>query len=126
MIARLLLLLAAALCLSANADETIDASRPLPPGVQVYIDEETGEVRAPTKEETAAAAEAFRRRYLDLSVDKPVVEHADGSLSQELGSRHRMFAVARIGEDGEVETQCLPAEQAEEFLGEAKSPEAQR
>lgn len=85
-------------------------------GVQVFIDEQTGEVRSPTEAETAAMAEAFRNRYIESFPDKPVVYRPDGSISQELGTGHRLYTVARLSADGELETQCLPPEKADVFL----------
>jgi len=111
----------------APAADAVANAATVPGSVQVFIDEETGEVRAPTEAETAAMAEQFRRRYIDLSVEKPVVYHEDGSISKELGSRHRMYTVARISEDGALENVCLPAEQAADFLagGEKEKPGAE-
>ncbi|MDH3646918.1 MAG: hypothetical protein OER80_09100 [Gammaproteobacteria bacterium] len=89
---------------------------------RAFIDTETGEVRAPTQAETKEMAKQFRRRYIDLSIDKPVRHHEDGSRSKELGTRYRMYSVARISIDGEMETLCLTAEQAADFLSnEAKA-----
>lgn len=114
-----------------NGDATT-AAAPAAVGVQVFIDEATGEVRSPTEAETAEIAEQFRRKFIDLSVDKPPVYHADGSISKELGSRYQMYTVARLTGDGQIETQCLPAEQAADFLAngeqtrpETKDPETQ-
>ncbi|MBT8131034.1 MAG: hypothetical protein KJO35_02100 [Gammaproteobacteria bacterium] len=88
--------------------------------VQVFIDEKTGELRAPTEEEKSEMAEQFRRRFIDQVEDKPIVRNADGSLSKELGTRHRMYTVARIAADGELETRCLTQDLAVDFLNDEK------
>ena len=104
----------------AALEEPVTDSRA---GVRVFIDEESGEVRSPTQAEMAEMGEQFSQQYFGRSVEKPVVHHADGSISKELGPQHRMYSVARLSNDGELETQCLPAEQAADFLGNDDSSE---
>lgn len=107
------------LSLSADAEEAESKQHNhAPAAATVFIDPATGELRAPSKAEKAAIAEQFRRKYLDQAQDKPIVHHADGSMSKELGSQHRMYSVARISEEGELETQCLTPDDAADFLEE--------
>ena len=75
-------------------------------GMRAYIDPATGQLREPTAEEVAALG----RRGLRASAlsTKPVVQHADGMLSVELGEEYMSEVVVRRNADGSLSMACVP------------------
>ena len=75
-------------------------------GMRAYIDPATGQLREPTAEEVAALG----RRGLRASAlsTKPVVQHADGMLSVELGEEYMTEVVVRRNADGSLAMACVP------------------
>ena len=95
-------------------------------GVQVAIDPETGKLRAPNAAEAARLAEQFRQRYLERITDEPAIYHADGSISKQLDTRHRLYTMAVIDNDGKLNTACLPPQAVVTALSAASTDTTDR
>jgi hypothetical protein len=79
-------------------------------GVQVFIDPETGELRAPSPEEAAALAAEMQRQFGVRSKSAPEprqVTLADGTVMMELDPSLYSVSVARVLPDGTVSFDCL-------------------
>ena len=68
-------------------------------GLQITIDPETGRMREPTEEESAAMAQAMRERFgttlFAETDDVGVTQHPDGMLSAVLGTSYLSFTMLR-------------------------------
>ncbi|MCP4571614.1 MAG: hypothetical protein GY838_04620 [bacterium] len=110
------LVLAVALPWALTADEPADGIAPGTAAMRVSIDPETGELVHATATDKAADLQLQQMLRRD---DDGLVEviHPDGSASIDLEGRFMSASVARIGEDGELETICTTdSHQAQEFL----------
>ncbi len=79
-------------------------------GVQVFIDPETGLMRAPTPEEAAALAVEMRKQFGEPTQTKgqvAQVKRADGTVMAEVGPELMNFSVVRILPDGTTEFDCV-------------------
>ncbi|MEM7482555.1 MAG: hypothetical protein AAF481_15370 [Acidobacteriota bacterium] len=90
-------------------------------GMRAYLDSETGELRAPTRDELAAdslAASIPERTDAGLSA----VRMADGRLKADLQGRYMSYSVARIDADGGVEQDCVNHASAAEAFAHGHGP----
>lgn len=85
---------------------------------RVVRDSATGQLRAPTAEETKALEAATRARkhappvgLLSGKVNPAPVLHRDGTVEQELDESTLMYAVARRNPDGTLSTYCVPGQE---------------
>lgn len=91
-------------------------------GMTVFIDEETGEFRAPTAEEAAELSAAMQRMLspASRSASAETVSQrklANGAVGARLGASQMVFTVATIGADGKITQSCAHGpEQAKEYL----------
>lgn len=109
--------LALALALTLGVPLAVQAAE----GLRVVRDPTTGELRGPT----AAEAAAFEKAEAQLRGGKspaPSVEvrHADGSVETKLGEDTRMYSVVREGPNGSLIMDCLPSQQARDFVKASK------
>ena len=94
------------------------------PGLRVFKDPATGQLRAPTHEELAAerASRSLTRAApsAGLITGKPnpqAVFHLDGTVEQELDDSSLMYSMATRAADGSVNLVCVTgAQQAESVL----------
>ncbi len=88
----------------------------------------TGEMRGPNAAEAAAfqKAEAQLRLGSGKAAAKGPVEirYPDGTVETKLGEDTMMYSVVRANEDGTLNMQCLPAQQAKAFVKSSKSTAA--
>lgn len=82
------------------------------PGVKVYRDPDTGEVREATHEE-ARALETQKNRVTAGAPVSPAplrqVTYSDGSVAIELNDDYMSDVVAERAPDGTIHTRCVPA-----------------
>ena len=87
-------------------------------GRDVQIDPQTGQMKPLSAQEAQQIAEGLKT-MLNKSTDGLVeVKHPDGTESIDLQGRYQNVSMARIGEDGTVETECTDEPgQAARFFG---------
>lgn len=86
-------------------------------GMQMWIDQDTGELRAPTREEAAHLSGMIRKMFAGKAAKPEMRRLKNGTLVAELGESMMEFAVVRIAEDGSLERGCVDdAAQALEFV----------
>jgi len=104
---------------SANHDDAADA----PAAAQAAADPATGRLRAPTREEAKALADAVAATLNHSAADRPVVVRADGARSIDLTDRFESVSVARVA-GGKAEARCVTSpEEARRFAaGELPAP----
>ena len=96
----------------AVSSENSDADSPAPvAGMTVFIDEETGEFRAPSAAEAAELAAAMQSMLTpgarSAAAATPTEQtFADGTVGVDLGLSQLMFSVATIGADGKIAREC--------------------
>jgi len=97
------------------------------PGLRAFRDPETGQLRAPTAEE-AAALTRLLASALAIPGTSPVVQHANGMLSVQLGEEYMNDVVVRRNPDGTLAWVCVPHPQSGGVLQAppAKSPELEK
>jgi len=94
---------------SANHDDAADA-----PAAQVAADPATGKLRAPTREEAKALAEAVAAT-LNEPAARPVVVRANGTKSIDITGQFEAVSVARVA-GGKAESRCVSTpEEARRF-----------
>lgn len=102
----------------AIADESPTASTAALPAATVFVDKETGKLRAPTAEEqselAALAKSDLARLRRGPASQAQIIRHANGVSSARVGLDQIEFVVATIGTDGSVQlqhaTQAEPAD----------------
>jgi hypothetical protein len=98
--------------LSASAGEAM----------RIVRDPVTGEMRGPTAAEAAAFAKAEAQLRLGSSGSKAVVKtpveirYPDGTVETKLDEDSMMFSVVSANEDGTLSFDCLPAQEAKQFM----------
>ncbi|WP_422017052.1 post-PEP-CTERM-1 domain-containing protein [Roseateles sp.] len=97
--------------LSASAGEAM----------RVVRDPVTGEMRGPTAAEAAAFAKAEAQLRLGSGskaiVKTPVeIRYPDGTVETKLDEDSMMFSVVSANEDGTLNFDCLPAQEAKQFM----------
>lgn len=77
-------------------------------GVQAHVDK-AGKLRQPTPAEIKAVSDAFKKLVVGRSAAQgvQVVEHADGSVSAQLGAEALNIWVATINPDGSISQACV-------------------
>lgn len=90
-------------------------------GMRVIRDAATGQLRPLTGEEIAAAAATKSTKSLKAvqprglltgRVNPQPVQHADGTVEQELDDSSQIFSVVRRNTDGSLDTACITGKQA--------------
>lgn len=91
-------------------------------GMRVIRDAATGQLRPQTAEEmkaieastkpTKTLKSAQPRGLLTGRVNPQPVQHADGSVEQELDDSSQIFSVVRRNKDGSLDTACITGKQA--------------
>lgn len=106
---------------AAGSQSNNAGSAPLA-GMTVFIDEETGEFRAPTAEEAAALSAAMQKllapasRSVAAQTASPR-KFANGTVGVRLGLSQMAFSTATVGADGKITQSCAHGpEQAMEHL----------
>ena len=99
--------------------------------LRVVRDPVTGELRGPTAAEVTAFQKAEEQLRLQQQQQQlkqggsaavaPVktpteIQHPDGSVELQLGEDSQLFSVVRAKEDGTLDMQCLPAQQAKAYV----------
>lgn len=100
------------------------------PAVRVVKDPATGEMRAPSPQEAAAldgaaatkSSAALRRGLITGKMNPQAVQHANGTVEQELDESSLSYSVAKRGADGAVETYCVTGADAATSLMKATAP----
>ncbi|MEM9557510.1 MAG: hypothetical protein AAGC60_24840 [Acidobacteriota bacterium] len=113
---------------SATADAAVEpaAERPVE-SMQMWVDQETGALRAPTQEEAARLSAALQRMFAAEKVAPRVRTDKSGMLAVELGTSMMEFSVVRVEEDGTLTRKCVDdAQQALEFIQAAPAPRVER
>lgn len=92
------------------------------PGMRVIRDAATGQVRPQTAEEMKAVEASTKstktlrtaqpRGLLTGRVNPQPVQHADGTVEQELDDSSQIFSVVRRNKDGSLDTACVTGKQA--------------
>ena len=105
----------------ANAGEAspaADAATATPVyGMQMWIDEKTGRMRAPTAAEAAKMGAMLKNMFGKSDSQPRVTTDKSGMMTAELDERFLEFSVVRIAPDGSLEKGCVDnAEQALEFI----------
>lgn len=110
---------------ASETDAELTESLPIY-GMQVWIDEETGQMRAPTAAEAAYVANLTRRMFATKAQAAPkAVVHENGMTSVELGTEFLEFSMVRILPDGSLEHECVDhAEHVHSFLAHSAQPAA--
>lgn len=102
------------------------AAAPGTASVRAVIDKETGQLRAPTPEESKEMALRSSAARADLNEsDEGLVEvvHPNGMISVDLQGRFMSHTVAKIGPDGKLITRCVTTEaEKKAFLQKKAEP----
>ena len=86
-------------------------------GMQMWVDQETGDLRAPTREEAAYFSGLIRKMFAGKATQPQPRPLKSGGLAVELGESMMEFSVVRITEDGTLERGCVDdADQALAFV----------
>jgi hypothetical protein len=111
----------AAASLSAHADTAA--------GMRVSRDGTTGQLRAPTPEESQALDAAKGRSaakapvgMLTGRVNPQPIYHADGTVEQELDESTLSYSVVRRGADGKMEMYCVTGNEAAQRIVKGQKP----
>ncbi len=107
--------------MSETASEPADTQVTLG-GMRVSIDPVTGDLRPLTPAEANRMAREMRQMFAPRTLGEPI-ERRDGTRSLVVAPNVLRFSVARIGEDGRAEIDCVDGEEsATEFLGTPATP----
>lgn len=90
----------------ATAADNADAPLPIM-GMQVWIDEETGELRAPTALEASKLSAAIEKMFAGVRAKSAPVHHENGMISAEVPYEMLDFSVVRVQTDGSLDFDCV-------------------
>ena len=76
-------------------------------GMQLHLDPETGEMRAPSAEEARQLSKVMHQRFGRHLVTRAPSPNKNGDLQVVLGLEHFNFTVLTVNADGEPVTHCL-------------------
>ena len=76
-------------------------------GMQLHLDPETGEMRAPSAEEARQLSKVMHQRFGRHLVTRAPSPNKNGDLQVVLGLEHFNFTVLTVNVDGEPVTHCL-------------------
>jgi hypothetical protein len=104
--------------------ETFPDASPSPgtAGLQVFLDPETGELGPATAEQRRTLIPQMERDLSYSDEGLQVITRADGSRHVHLEGRFQSYSVARMREDGSLETQCVQGEEAAHRLLQESPP----
>lgn len=92
-------------------------------GMQMWIDQDTGDLRAPTREEAAYFSGLIRKMFAGKATQPQPRLLKSGTLAVELGESMMEFSVVRVTEDGTLERGCVDdADQAVAFVNDTAGP----
>lgn len=90
---------------------------------QAHVDKASGKLRQPTPAEAKALADSVRALFARSMAAPQVTEHADGSLSANLGPDSLNVWVVTLNEDGSLNQQCVEGSNAANALQAAPALE---
>ena len=101
-----------------NNDDSVATS-----GQQVAIDAKTGKVRPPTREEVQTLLEGMKNSVNQSTEGLQVKRAPNGALFVDLDGRFDNVALAKVGPDGKVLSECINSvKNAEKFLLSTEIP----
>lgn len=100
--------------------------------LRVVRDPVTGEMRGPTAAEAAAFAKAEAQLRLGGKAPSKTpkapteIQYPDGTVETKLDEDTMMFSVVSANADGTLSFDCLPADQAKQFMKQGKATAASK
>lgn len=96
---------------TADPKVEAEATAPVPRGLQLFIDAETGELRPPTAKEAAMLAAQRRQMFGNKRFEPRVFNYKDGTTAIEVDPSLMKFSAARIEADGSLKMGCIEGPQ---------------
>ncbi len=78
--------------------------------MRVFIDPQTGEMRAPTREEVKTLGKPLTQRELRTTAEPEKVVHPDGTISIRMDKSQMKYKTIKVCEDGTLSANCQSLE----------------